>query len=172
MRAVVVYESMFGNTRTVALAVAEGLASRMQVETVEVGEAPDIVDDAVDLLVVGGPTHAFSLSRPATRRSAAEQAPEGLVSKGIGLREWLDSLETAPGVHAAAFGTRIKKALPGSAAKAASRRLRRDGCRLLSGPEDYFVEDTLGPLIPGEVERARAWGERLAAIAAPGGETG
>jgi hypothetical protein len=172
VQAVVVYESMFGNTRTVARAVAEGLSSRMQVETVEVGEAPGTVGDAVDLLVVGAPTHAFSLSRPSTRRSAAEQAPEGPVSKGIGVREWLDSATAAPGLRAAAFATRVKKPVPGSAAKAASRRLRRAGCRLASEPRDFFVEDTLGPLIAGEVERARAWGERLATIVAPSGETG
>ena len=40
MRALVVYESMFGNTRDVALAVAKGLEHFGTVTTVDVSEAP------------------------------------------------------------------------------------------------------------------------------------
>src|SRR6187455_2965455 len=88
MRALVVYESMFGNTQAIASAVARGLSGRMAVDLVEVTDAPTRV--AADLVVAGGPTHAFSMSRPATRESAAEQAHgRPLVSRGSGLREWL-----------------------------------------------------------------------------------
>jgi len=55
MHALVVFESMFGNTQAVAGAIAHGLASRMTVDVVEVGSAPESVGDAVDLLVVGAP---------------------------------------------------------------------------------------------------------------------
>jgi len=65
MRAAVVYESMFGNTRRVAEAVAEELSLHMETDLMEVGEAPGRLEAAVDLVVVGAPTHAFSLSRPA-----------------------------------------------------------------------------------------------------------
>ena len=85
MRALVVYESMFGNTQTIADAIAGGLAQRMRVDAVEVGSAPATLDDDVTLLVVGGPTHAFGMSRPRTRQDAATQTPDGLVSTGIGL---------------------------------------------------------------------------------------
>ena len=67
MRALVVYESMFGNTEAVARAVADGLAEMHDVDLREVSQAPIAVIARVDLIVVGGPTHAFSLSRPATR---------------------------------------------------------------------------------------------------------
>jgi flavodoxin len=87
MAAVVVYESMFGNTQTVAEAIAEGLSTTMRVELHEVGAAPAAMERDVDLLVVGAPTHAFGLSRLSTRASAAEQAERPLVSPGIGLRE-------------------------------------------------------------------------------------
>ena len=70
MRALVVYESMFGNTEAVARAVADGLAEMHDVDLREVSQAPTEVIGRVDLIVVGGPTHAFSLSRPATRASA------------------------------------------------------------------------------------------------------
>lgn len=62
MKALVVYESMFGNTEQVARAVATGLGRHLDVELVAVANAPDTVSD-VDLVVVGGPTHAFSMTR-------------------------------------------------------------------------------------------------------------
>jgi flavodoxin len=54
MRALIVVESVFGNTRAVADAVAEGLATSMRVDVVDVG-VPGTIDAGVDLLVVGGP---------------------------------------------------------------------------------------------------------------------
>jgi hypothetical protein len=163
MRALVVYESMYGNTRSIASAIAEGLAGGMEVAVVEVGEAPVGVD--ADLVVAGGPTHAFSMSRPNTRQSAAEQADgQELVSRGRGLREWL--AEAGPGLRGtpvATFDTRITKPhLPGSAAKAAQKRLRRFGSRIVSPAHSFSVLGTAGPLADGEVARARTWGAELA----------
>ena len=114
MRALVVFESMFGNTQIVARAVADGLSSCMAVDVVEVGAAPTVIDDDVELLVVGGPTHAFGMSRPATREGSAKQAEQGVVSTGIGLREWLAAVQGgSASVAAAAFDTR-SRSLAGS----------------------------------------------------------
>ncbi|HEY8524679.1 MAG TPA: flavodoxin domain-containing protein [Acidimicrobiales bacterium] len=160
MRALVVYESMFGNTEAVARAVGAGLAALMPTDVVEVGRAPAALGDDVDLLVVGGPTHAFGLSRRRTRADAAKQAEGQLVSRGFGLREWLAVLDRPrDGVAAAAFDTRVKVPLPGSAARAATRRLRRLGFRVAARPTTFWVTGTLGPLADGELDRARAWGE-------------
>ena len=162
MRALVVYESMFGCTQAIAAAVADGLSVHVDAGTVEVGSAPTSIRDDVALLVVGGPTHAFGLSRPGTRRTAAEQAGAGLVSTGVGLREWFGTVHSGAGRAAAAFDTRIgKPRLPGSAAGVAGRRLRRLGYRLIAQPASFYVEGTPGPLLTGEAERARQWGESL-----------
>jgi hypothetical protein len=162
MHALVVYESMFGNTQAIADAIAAGLSSGIRVEAVEVGVAPATIDDEVALLVVGGPTHAFGMSRPQTRQDAARQATAGLVSGGIGLREWLAALQGPAGVAAATFDTRISKPrLPGSAARAAEKRLRRLGLRIVAPAASFYVEGTSGPLQAGEQERARRWGEAL-----------
>jgi hypothetical protein len=163
MRALVVYESMFGNTLAVAAAVARGLSERMAVDLVEVAEAPVSVE--ADLVVAGGPTHAFSMSRPSTRQSAAEQADgRGVVSRGRGLREWL--AEAGPGLRGrpvATFDTKITKGhLPGSAAKAAQKRLRRFGSRIVSPAHSFTVLGTAGPVGDGELTRAQQWGAELA----------
>lgn len=170
MRALVVYESMYGNTRAVAQAVADGLSTWMAVERVEVADAPRDVR-SVGLLVVGAPTHAFGLSRVATRASAAEQGSGEVISGETGIREWLELVEFRPGIAAAAFDTRVDKHwIPGSAASVARRRMARAGLRPITKAESFYVGGMQGPLLVGEVERARAWGselgERLATVPA------
>ena len=92
MRALLVYESMFGSTSEVARAVAAGLADEgVEVEVDEVRSAPAGADAEFDLLVVGAPTHAFSLSRPATRKDAVRQGADADVAE-TGLREWIAAL--------------------------------------------------------------------------------
>lgn len=173
MRALVVYESMFGNTQTIAEAVAEGLSEQLHVVLVEVDEAPEQLDGDIELVVVGGPTHVFGMSRPATREDAGRVAAGGLVSRGTGVREWLAGLRGGgPGVRAAAFDTHVDKRLPGSASQAAAKRLRRMGFLLVARPESFYVADKAGPLLDGEEERARRWGASLAAQTEPGHSVG
>jgi hypothetical protein len=175
VRALLVYESMFGNTRDIALAVADGIATRLAVDTVEVSQAPAVVPPDVALLVVGAPTHVHGMTTPKSRADAAERAGDRLVSRGIGMREWLDALRpVAAPLPVAVFDTRIKGPglLWGSAAKVAARRLRELGFRLVGEPEDFLVGGPTGPLfdrlVDGELERARAWGAELAsAVATP-----
>jgi hypothetical protein len=166
MRALVVYESAFGNTEKVARAIQEGLTSHVPTGTVEVGGAAREFEDDVDLLVVGGPTHAFGMSRDSTRRDAAKKADREPVSKGQGIREWLAGVQGQAPRLAAAFDTRFKKPrlITGSAARGAERRLRELGCQISAPAESFFVAGTAGPLLDGELERARRWGERLGSL--------
>ena len=162
-RALVVFESMFGNTQTIAEAVAEGLSSQLPTDLREVGAASDALANDVDLLVVGGPTHAFGMSRPRTREDATRQAGGHVVSERTGLREWLASLERTSGnVAAAAFDTRIDKPrVPGSAARGAEKRLRKLGFRIAAPSESFYVTGVAGPLVDGETERAHRWGQKV-----------
>jgi hypothetical protein len=165
MRALVVYESYFGNTRDVAVAAAEGLSGVMDVDVTEVGHAPTRWDPDVVLLVVGAPTHAFGLSRPSTRADALRQLSPGThAPSSTGVREWLERLGAPPGdLTTATFDTRVRSPhVPGSAARAALRRLRSAGFRSIAPPTTFWVEGTAGPLTAGERERAHAWGEELA----------
>jgi hypothetical protein len=136
MRAQVVYESMFGNTAAVAEAVATGLRPSFEVTVSSVAEAANHPAPQVDLLVVGGPTHAFGLSRTVTRRDAADRTDDP-VEIEIGIREWLDAaLPVQASRSAAAFGTKIARPpwLPGSAAKGIAKRLRHLGYHLAVPP--------------------------------------
>lgn len=168
MKTLIVVESHFGNTRTVAEAIARGLRETSIVDVVAVGQAPPVPGDDVDLLLVGGPTHAFSMSRPQTRDAAA--APSGDASptaggtgEAVGIREWLAALPAPiPVPRIATFGTTQGHGpFTGSAAKAAGKAIRGHGmvpveCR------DFHVTGRSGPLDDGELERAVEWGRALA----------
>ncbi|WP_280313135.1 flavodoxin family protein [Nocardia abscessus] len=164
MRARIIYESMFGNTAAIAEAIAQGLREHADVEVVNVVTAAEVCGPTLNLLVVGGPTHAFGLSRSQTRRDAAELT-DAPIATDIGVREWLaDALPVSPGHRALAFGTKVAKPpwLPGSAARGIGKRLCRLGYSLADQPVDFLVDDTTGPLIPGELDRACAWAARIA----------
>lgn len=169
MSALVVFESMFGSTREVAEAVAQGLGEHVPVRCVEVSAwaarpGSRTLPPEVTLLVVGAPTHAFSLSRASTRADAAGQAGGSVVSSGVGLREWLDRLSLPTGgLPVAAFDTKVRKpVLPGSAASAAEKRLRHLGGRPVTRHRSFWVAGTREGLLPGELDQARAWGRTLA----------
>jgi hypothetical protein len=168
MRALVVYESMYGNTRRIAQAIAEGISRHLAVETIEVSVAPMVIESDVELLVVGGPTHVHGMTTTFTRAQATKQAQAPIVSEGIGLREWLDEVRPiGTSVMACAFDTRIKGAaiLTGSAAGGFAKKLRAAGFRVLTPGESFFIA-TKAPqdeaLLEGEVEHARAWGSEIA----------
>jgi hypothetical protein len=165
MKALVVYESLFGNTKGVARAITRGLSAHSDVELVDVTKAPSTITDPFDLIVVGGPTHAFSMTRQSTREEAFRQgASHGSAEKG--LREWLERLSKGPHSELmATFDTRVQKVrhLPGSAAKGAAKVAHKLSYEAAARAESFYVEDVSGPLLEGELDRARAWGEQLAA---------
>jgi Flavodoxin domain len=131
MQVLVVYESMFGNTRQIAEAIGVGLSTTVDVNVVRVGRASTSLDQ-YDLIVVGSPTHAWSMSWPSTRRSTplrVNRPDSGLVLEPgatieAGVREWLQSASGAHG-RAAAFDTRINSAtlFTGRASKGIARQL-------------------------------------------------
>lgn len=161
MRALVVYESLYGNTQRIANAIADGLRARADVEVREVSEAPD--PTGVDLLIVGGPTHMWGMSRERSRADGRDRAPRAYIGPpagAIGVREWLERLP--PGDFAvAAFDTAADTRWSGSAARRIARKLVARGHRLVASPAQFRVRGTSGPLLDGEVARATAWGAAL-----------
>jgi hypothetical protein len=173
MRALVVYESIYGNTHTIADRIAAGLADRFDTTAVAIGALSPANAAEVDLLVCGAPTHVHGLPRPSSRRSAVESAgkdPRLEVAAGAdgpGVREWLATLGPADGQLAAAFDTRMTgpSVFTGRSSRVIARRLRQRGRVLAVAPESFLV-DKHNRLLAGEPERAEAWGRSLAVAAA------
>jgi hypothetical protein len=167
MEVLIVFESMYGNTRAIAEAVAEGIGAGLtSVQSVHEAGVPPA---DLELLVVGGPTHMHGLSSSFSRRMAAEAvkdeghtALDPGATEGPGLRRWLRDLPRRSGTAAAAFDTRGDRSahVTGSAARGIARRLSRHGYEV-ERTESFFVDDSEGPLAEGELERARAWGAVL-----------
>jgi flavodoxin len=78
MKALIVYFSKFGNTRRVAEAMAETLqqADATRVVSIEQLAASDF--EGVNLVIVGSPTHAFTV--PSAVRSALTALPPGILT--------------------------------------------------------------------------------------------
>jgi hypothetical protein len=140
MTALVLVESSFGNTRAIAEAIRDGLAEHTQTELLDITRAPSELRETVDLLVLGGPTHAFGMSRPQTREDAARQGAHPSDTR-VGIREWIAGL--APDGHrppVVTFDTRTKhrwipgfSGVPGRCGSRAARLPIRRGPTVLPG---------------------------------------
>jgi hypothetical protein len=141
----------------------------MVVDLLEVSQAPVEPGPDVGLIVAGGPTHAFSMSRTSTRADAVNRGADHGTAD-LGLREWLDRLPA--GHHSqrvATFDTRVDNVrhLPGSAAEAAATVAHRHGYPRAEHVESFYVDDIDGPLLTGELDRAAAWARQIATDIVP-----
>lgn len=161
MNAMVVYESLWGNTAAIASAIAEGIGSGARAMPVDevTGEALG----AADLIVAGAPVFGFSLPTESMRKNIATNPQHSSHPPDVShpsLRSWLDKLPRGAGRYAT-FETRIWWS-PRGATGDIAKRLENAGYRELATRERFVVEGSYGPLREGEIDRARAWGATLA----------
>ena len=158
MKAKVVFDSQFGNTEQVARAIGRALGANAEVEVLRVTEATPEQLTSVDLLVVGSPTQRFTAT-PATTNLLKSIPDNGL-----------------NGVKVAAFDTRFPESeieririlaffvkLFGYAAEPMLKRLEKKGGQAVAAPQGFYVGETEGPLLDGELDRAAAWAGQLVA---------
>jgi len=162
MSAIVVYESFWGNTASVAKAIADGIGEGTPALTTDQATAEILA--GADLVVVGGPIIAFSLANDASRANIANdaKAPTPADVSHPSMRSWLEGLPKGAG-RFAAFETGYKMS-PG-ATKRIAKGLKAAGYTEAADPERFIVAGGYGPMKEGELERARAWGATLAGTA-------
>jgi flavodoxin len=158
MKALVAYDSAYGNTEQIARAIGQALGPPEEVQILRVGEvAPEQVS-GLSLLIVGSPTQKFSPTAATTRL----------------LKSIPDS--SLKGVKVAAFDTRITESeverikilsffvrIFGYAAEPIASRLQKKGGKPVATPAGFYVGGTEGPLLDGELDRAAAWAKEIAA---------
>ncbi len=161
MRAIVVYESHWGNTAAIARAIADGLGPDARALTTD--EATLGALDGVDLVVAGAPVMAFRLPTEGTLESLAHKSAKGPAPDLThpAMRSWLAGLRAGHG-RGAAFETGVRWS-PGGATGAIESELRRSGYASIARSRRFVVTGTTGPLKEGEIQRAQAWGVELAA---------
>ncbi len=144
MKTLIVYDSVHGNTEKIAKAIGDAITG--EVKVLRAGEVDSSDLEALDLLIVGSPTHAGRPTQPIQ-----------------------DFLNKAPapafkGKTVATFDTRFSSKLArifGYAAGRIAGSLKRKGGTLIASPEGFFVEGTEGPLKKGEVKRAASWAKEI-----------
>lgn len=141
MKAVVIYDTNFGNTKKIAEAIAEGIGKGTRALQVSKSSPKDI--KGMDILVVGSPIMGF---RPSEK-----------------MLKYLSTLEPNQlnGIKAASFDTRVKIFVHGDAAKKISKKLEAAGADIISEPQAFYVKGKEGPLFDSELEKAGNWGKRL-----------
>ena len=157
MRTMVVYDSMYGNTKHIAEAIGKALGLEEDVGILQVGQVKPEQLAGLTLLIVGSPTQRFSPT------GATTSLLKSIPANGL------------EGVKVAAFDTRITEAeigkvrilaffvsMFGYAAKPIADRLQRKGGELAAPPEGFYVGGTEGPLLEGELERAADWAREIA----------
>ncbi|HLE81662.1 MAG TPA: flavodoxin family protein [Dehalococcoidia bacterium] len=147
MNALIVYDSLHGNTEKIARAIAAALAPSGDVKVLRAGEANISELESVDLLIVGSPTQG---GRPTPA-----------------IQDFLNRVSepAIKGISVAAFDTRISTRWVGIFGYAAGRiagSLKTKGGTLILSPEGFFVKGTEGPLKEGELERAASWAREIA----------
>ena len=155
MKALIVYDSVFGNTEKIAKAIGDSIGSQENVEVLRVTDMKLEQLQEIDLLFVGSPTRAFKPTK------AIVDFLIKIPSNGL------------KGINVAAFDTRISTAdvssrmlngfvkIFGYAAKPIADKLQKKGGNLIIPPEGFFVKDSEGPLKEGEFERAIDWAKSV-----------
>lgn len=157
MKAMVVYDSAYGNTEKVARAIGQALGPSDNVEVVRVGEEKLEQIAGLTLLVVGSPTQKFSPLGTITRflKIIPQNGLQGVKVAAFDTRFPQSKVEE---IGILAFFVRIF----GYAAEPMAKRLEKKGGELAVPPEAFYVGDTEGPLLEGELERAAEWARQIA----------
>jgi flavodoxin I len=144
MKALIVYDSAYGNTEKVAKAIGSTITG--DIEVLRVCEANPAEIHSLDLLVVGSPTQGGRATKP--------------------IQDFLNKLPDSAlkGLNVAAFDTRFSIKIAkifGYAAEKIANSLKAKGGNLITPTAAFFVTGKEGPLKEGELELAASWGKEL-----------
>ncbi len=154
MKALIVYDSVYGNTEKIARAIAGAITPSDGVKVLRAGEANPSELASIDLLIVGSPTHG---GRPTPAiREFLSRIPANAV-KNVGVT----SFDTRFQAKDKGVGMRILLGVVGYAAGRITDSLKGKGGYLAPPPEGFIVEDNEGPLKQGELERAAGWAKGI-----------
>lgn len=175
MVAVVVYESIWGNTAILAREIGRGLG--VETRVLSTFEASLDAIASADILVLGAPVHSYGRPEFVTIQAGrdsevgTDEATPG--REFLLMRDWLGSLPPSE-TPVAVFEIRIGDLEGEGGAREVIEELTARGHSLLVPAESFQMERfplASGPggwIRPEELERAREWGARLASLVGQG----
>jgi len=154
LKALIIYDSKFGNTEKIARAIGEAITPLGKVKVVQTGDANPSELSSIDFLIVGSPTHAGRATR-ATKEFLKKIPANALENVGVA------AFDTRFSAEDKGIGVRILLRVLGYAAGRMANRLEHKGGHLAAEPEGFIVEDSEGPLKKGELEQAAIWAKKI-----------
>lgn len=141
MKTIVIYDSVFGNTKQIAESIASHLGENTKIQSIDQLSVEDWQDS--ELLIIGSPINGW---RPTEK-----------------IKKWLSSLsnQSLMGKKVASFDTRVKLFIHGDAANQISKELQKAGAKTIVDPQAFFVAGSKGPLLPGEIDKAKLWAQSI-----------
>ncbi|MGB7117135.1 MAG: flavodoxin family protein [Anaerolineales bacterium] len=158
MKGFVMYDSAFGNTEQIAMAIGSTLGSPDEIEVLRVGEVKMEGLTGLELLIVGSPTQRFKPTEATSdflKRIPANYL-QGTKVAAFDTRLTIEEIEET---RILAFFVRFF----GYAAKPIANKLKKKGGKLVASPKGFYVQGMKGPLVEGEIERAAAWARQIIA---------
>ena len=155
MKALIIYDSVYGNTEKIARAIAGAMTPSDEVKVLQVGEANPSELESIDLLIVGSPTHG-GRPTPAIQEFLSKIPANALRNIRV------TSFDTRILAKDRGVGLRILLGVVGYAAGRIADSLKGKGGYLAAPPEGFIVEGNEGPLKEGELERAASWAKEIA----------
>jgi flavodoxin len=137
MKTLVVCDSNFGNTKKIAIEVADKIGGNAKVVLTKDFDESDLKN--VDLLIFGCPIVGW---RPTEKSLEVLEKLKGKLDKKIKF---------------ATFDTRVKLFIHGDAKEKMAQLLTAAGATKVFESQAFFVKGKRGPLFPGEIEKAAKW---------------
>lgn len=152
MNVLIIYDSVFGHTEQIALAMGKAFDEYNNVRIVKATEMKEGILSELDLLIIGSPTHGGRYT----------EAVQDFLKK-------ISKLSTSS-VRVAAFDTRTSSTgflakieqFFGHAAVRIANNLKKQDKVLITEPEGFIVNGRKGPLREGELDRAESWAKEIA----------
>ena len=157
MKALVVYDSFFGNTEQIAQSIGGVLALQAEVRILKVNDVKPEYMQGLDLIIIGSPTRQFSPS-PAVRalvKNIPRNGLQGVKAAVFDTRFAMSEIEKTPVLN-------FFVGIFGFAAQPIGKKLRQKGAELAAEAEGFIVDGVEGPLKEGEIERAADWAKSIA----------
>lgn len=161
MEILIIYDSLYGNTEQIALAIKDAIGSQEHVTVLRVGDVKPDQIRGFQLLIVGSPTQRFKPTPAMTNlvNGISKDGLKGIKVAAFDTRLTWDEISKTPVL---AFFAKLLGNV--YAAKPIADSLKKKGGELIVPPEGFFVEGMEGPLVKGEIERAAIWTKKIIAM--------